>query len=322
MKKLSEALKTPNGDPALELWDRFSVPGEDRATPSKLTNPLLAQLMVSSSPRPGKDGGAAHGESSLRRAFSCGTHWPKRRKLDRSGQDSTVTSQGSPRGDSKSAMVSDLLESVTGEINRSGSMTERSKVSTSPSPQKKRQAMEGQGRASPAKGPTALRPVSFTETDRTVDDGSFTNERASVHTSSSDYGADDFDDDTLLGLDAGMPICTDDDPTLLPEVHPVPDDIGGPGPGSTTLDDTFDEVDDELFDVAEVMLAEATQVASQTTDQAHEHGGGSKCVVREEEDDPYGDAFGGDFDFEAVELAATQQANRARSSLPPVCTVR
>lgn len=330
VKKLTQALKTPHADPALELWDRFSLPGEDRGTPSGLTNPLLAQLMISSSPRPVKDGGTTtHGESSLRRAFSCGLHWPKRRKLDRSGQDSSVTFQGSPRGDSKSSMVSALLETVTGEINKSDDMEARSRAPTSPSPspQKKSQTRRGKGRAraSPTTRSAASSPVSLTEPNCSGGDGDSAGERGSADKQSSDYGDDDFDDDTLFELDAGMVTLKDDDATLVSELVAAQNDIGDAAQESAkpaTLDDGFDEVDDDLFDVAEDMLVMGPQTASEATDQGSRHGGRTKYVAKQEEDDPYGDAFSGDFDFEAVELAATQQASRTRSSLPSLPHVR
>ncbi|KAJ4293893.1 DNA replication endonuclease-helicase Dna2 [Collariella sp. IMI 366227] len=69
VKKLARVLKTPRADPASELWDRFSVPGTN-TSPSGLMNPLLAQLMVSSSPRP-KDGSVLGSERPLRKAISC-----------------------------------------------------------------------------------------------------------------------------------------------------------------------------------------------------------------------------------------------------------
>lgn len=322
VKKLAEALKTPHGDPSLELWDRFSLPGEDKPVSSGLTNPLLAHLMVSSSPRPVTEGGTTHGEISLRRAFSCGTQWPKRRKLDRLGHDATVTYQGSPRGASKSSMVSALLETVTGEINRSSSTEERVKPPASPSPQKKHQTRRGQGRPSPSKSPMSSRPIAFTETDCTVEAGGSAGERALTNIPSSDYGDDDFDDDTLLELDASMNTFNDDDVTLLQAGHHGQDDIGGPPQGPTILDDAFDEVDDDVFDVAEVMLAEGTQVLPDTTHQNQKHGGGSQYATHKEEDNQYSDAFGSDFDIEAVEIAATQQTDRPKSSLVPVCTAR
>ncbi|KAK8111452.1 DNA replication factor Dna2-domain-containing protein [Apiospora kogelbergensis] len=52
VKRLCAALKSPHPDPALELWDRFSMTNSSAATPLGATHPDLANMMVSSSPRP------------------------------------------------------------------------------------------------------------------------------------------------------------------------------------------------------------------------------------------------------------------------------
>lgn len=143
VKMLSQALKSPHTDPALELWDRFSLSGSTGTTPLGAANPALAQFMVSSSPRPSKLRITAEG--GLRRAISCGTNWPKRRRRDR-GESITAmvpVSEESPTGDSKSSMVTALLESVTGEIARSIATETYNEVMLSPSPKKTRKDTTG-----------------------------------------------------------------------------------------------------------------------------------------------------------------------------------
>lgn len=321
VKKLAQALKTPHGDPALELWDRFSLPVEDNPVSSGLTNPLLAHLMVSSSPRPARDGDAAPTESNFRRAFSCGTHWPKRRKLERPGQLSTVTCQGSPRGDSKSSMVSALLETVTGEINRSSSAKPRSRALESPSPTKKSRPQRCQ--ASPTKPPAASTTVASIRAEQFIEDETSTTQNHILADSpSSDYGDVDFDDDTLFELDANIPTLKNDDTAPLPMERHAQDTMGSHCPNTTLDDDAFDELDDDIFDAVEDILAHGTQTAPCTTHNSQAHGEGSKHTVQDGENNLYSDSFGSDFDFEAVELAATQEASRAQPPPTTVCTLR
>lgn len=62
--------------------------------------------------------------------------------------------------------------------------------------------------------------------------------------------------------------------------------------------DEFDDLDDDFFDEAENLITADSQQVSQAP----------AATELDDLDDEFGDAFGGDFDFEAVELAATQAA--------------
>jgi DNA replication ATP-dependent helicase Dna2 len=338
VKKLTQALKTPNADPTLELWDRFALQGGNGTSPSGLTNPLLSHLMVSSSPRPSKDA-APHSERSLRKAISCGTQWPKRRKTERAGPVSTSTSQESPNGDSKTSMVSALLKTVTGEINKSTYLeNQRDRAPDSPSPQKRSQTRRARVSQSPSKRQRATSnptlPLPPLPPNANVVDLTEELETGAGAKCSSDYGDDEFDDDTLLELDADLytiPEHEDDDHTLVaPTVQePAVVKVNDRDDETSTCDDDFGDIDDDLLEAAEDILTKAAsqQHPLNTTTTNIIRGQESDSIPRqvpdilgEEEDDPYGDDFG-DFDFDAAELAATQSASASRdtgsaSSLP------
>ena len=110
VKKLAEALRSPHADPTLALWDRFSTK-DGSTTPIGITNPALAQLMVSSSPRPAKGTAAPPAERSLRKTISYGRSLAKRRRLDRVESRNDM-SQATDEA-SKTMLVSALLDTVT-----------------------------------------------------------------------------------------------------------------------------------------------------------------------------------------------------------------
>ncbi len=99
--------------------------------------------------------------------------------------------------------------------------------------------------------------------------------------------------------------------------------------GITKDDDEFDDLDDDFLDGAETLIAVVeTGLSTQVNvpDSYMEEEGMNVPREKkkvEDEDDSYGDDFGGDFDFEAAELAATQStAHRMSTTLPHVCTIR
>ncbi|KAL2692172.1 hypothetical protein Neosp_002578 [[Neocosmospora] mangrovei] len=265
VKKLAQALKSPHADPTLELWDRYSLNSENAPG---LTNPTLAQLMVSSSPRPKPN------EANLRRAISCGLNWPKRRRVERSTSGSLNSEK---EMEAKSSLVTALLDTVTSSINGNDQ---------SPSPKKRRICATSTGSPRP-KAPA------------------------------SDYGDDDFDDfddDTIMQLEASInatQLDHQEEPELPPqpleaEKH-EPEDEPADEPENTPADklDEFDDLDDDIFDDAEDLLTSVEQAQTATpVEQAQ-----NATPVDPDPDDEFGDPFGGDFDFEAVELAATQAVN-------------
>lgn len=316
VKKLKKALKSEHADPALDLWDRFAVGGAaDSKTPLGATNPALAHLMMSSSPRPPKDGSPNHAESSLRRAISCGSHWPKRRRVDSASESRPVEDIGK---DAKSLMVSALLETVNGEISKTERTEEDQTGMDSPSLKRTRSPRKQISHPRPAvssqqpKLQSAASPLTTPSRDGT---------KRRPRTPPSDYGDDDFDDDTLLELDVSMLSGQTETRTFsgglatLPETDAQePDEKHSKQAASS--DDEFDDIDDDLLAVADDIVRKVDPTFSQPVPSPP-----PKTLPNEggtEDDDQFGDDFGGDFDFEAAELAATQTAGQADSSLMPV----
>ncbi|KAI3396204.1 hypothetical protein diail_342 [Diaporthe ilicicola] len=317
VKKLKKALKSEHADPALDLWDRFAVGGAaDSKSPLGATNPALAHLMVSSSPRPQKDGSPNHADSSLRRAISCGSHWPKRRRVEN-------TSEAGPRKqteeNAKSLMVSALLETVNGEISKAEyteesppDMEESPLIKKRRSPQRRRLLNRSALSPEPFKAESAASPKRSPCRNEAKD---------SARTPTSDYGDDDFDDDTLLELDVSLLSGQTEARTFSGAAATLADaDLeeadGQCSKQAASSDDEFEDVDDDLFAAAEDMIGQANPSLTAAppppaTNPVHLDGG-------TEEDDVFGDDFGGDFDFEAAELAATQTAGQTDSSLMPV----
>ncbi|KAK1832468.1 hypothetical protein QBC39DRAFT_404871 [Podospora conica] len=315
--------QTPSADPAAELWDRFSVPGV-AASPATRMNPLLARMMVSSSPRPPKGNDAPGAERSFRKANSCGSNWPKRRKMERLDLDPAPVSQGGEASTSKSTLVSALLETVEGEILKSVPESNVQGDNNS-SPTFQRRLSPRKSRASgrqPSIPETVLegRPVPISSSAASTIDHVDMTKAEQLQKPCSDYGDDDFDDDfdddTLMELDVGITIAPVPKPqfTLVKDEGPAPAPPALPPPVPQVFedefgdldDDDFADLDDDLFDGAEDLMA---QVEAKPIPQPGLPGKQPLHQVEEEED--YGDDFGDDLDLDAIEFAATQSAMQA-----------
>lgn len=317
VKRLKQALKSPNADPALDLWDRFSVNGPDTQSPLGTTNPALAHLMVSSSPRPTKEGSLSSGEGNLRRALSCGSHWPKR------GQAvEAMPKSGPTRGikeTSKLSMVTELLQTVNGEINKTKETEEGYVESESPSSRKQRHSRNPTAPSKPP-GITKISQMNLSAKSAVVMSGAEVQDpKASV----SDYEDDDFEDGSIWEeLDASLLSGQVEagNPSAAPQN--IAPGKSAPLRQQDSPDDDFDDLDDDLFAAADELIAEGESkqsvqsVPERTTRTVHLDGG------TEDADDVYGDDFGGDFDFAAAELAATQSVDQSTSSMFPVRTIR
>lgn len=320
VKKLKKALKSEHADPALDLWDRFAVGGAaDSKSQLGATNPALAHLMVSSSPRPPKDGSPNQTESSLRRAISCGSHWPKRRRVENASEARPVRDTGE---DAKSLMVSALLETVNGEISKTEHRQEEAPGMESPSIKKRRSPKKQRSLPHPARSPQQSKSKAAAPPVRSP---SGHGAKHGARTPTSDYEDDDFDDDTLLELDVSMLSGQTEARTFSGAAATLTDaDVqeadGKCSKQATSSEDEFDDMDDDLLAAAEDMIGSIDPTLTQQPapppppKPVHPDGG-------TEEDDQFGDDFGGDFDFEAAELAATQTAGQTDSSLMPVRTV-
>ncbi|KAK6211103.1 dna replication atp-dependent helicase dna2 [Colletotrichum tabaci] len=282
VKKLSEALKSPHADPTLELWDRFSLANNGNVTPLGITNPALANLMFSSSPRNTKNAAPLASDSSLRRAISCGLNWPKRRRVDRSDTPTlTSTLTRETTDSSKNSLVTALLDTVTGSMH------------------------EGS-------------PPQDVAKDLGLD------VKPKAVSAESDYGDvdfdefDEFDDDTFLELEASISLSNPNQDALQSTPTPArPIEIDQPyRQDDANVDDEFGDLDDDIFEAAESIIGNAELNAVSRTPTAVEPPAAAAINVFPQDDleDVFGDDFGGDFDFDAAELAATQSAQQPHTS--------
>lgn len=292
IQKLTKALKSPQADPTLELWDRYSMNGPDNTTtPTGAVNPALAQLMISSSPKPTKDMSLRRGQdANLRRAISCGLNWPKRRKTERSKSGSQSSSQQREmEAASKSSLVTALLDTITSSIHEPSLGHSRNHLMQSPSPKKRK--------LSPKRMETPPR-----------------NATPQATSSSSDYGDDEFDDDAFMELEASLHATG---PTNTPSAgngvlknppavvkHDKPREMKKMG-------EDFDDFDDSLFD----NIAEARKPNPRVITPKKQRSTDLPATKLEESPGTeFGDDFDVDIDFDAVELAATQSVRQVDAS--------
>ncbi|EFQ33547.1 DNA replication factor Dna2 [Colletotrichum graminicola] len=325
VKKLSEAFKSPRADPTLELWDRFSLTSNGNVTPLGITNPTLANLMFSSSPRNPKNANPSAGDSGLRRAISCGLNWPKRRRVDRSDTPSlTSTLTRETTDSSKNSLVTALLDTVTGSMHENSPPQESEpsvdREDESPSLKKRKTATMRPPTLSPSRKPLGVMklPHSGNTLDSSVAQDLGIGLKGNMAPAESDYGDvdfdefDEFDDDTFLEIEASISLSNpkqdarQSTPTPAPPAQPVQavqqDDVN--------LDDEFGDLDDDIVEAAETIMESAKVSAASQAPTSTRHAAAETVSVPQQDDleDVFGDDFGGDFDFDAAELAATQSA--------------
>lgn len=291
IKRLTKALRSPHPDPTLELWDRFSL-ASPASQKTPIAHPALAQLMVSSSPQPNKQQVSQAGSVSLRRAASCGLNWPKRRKLEKSKSGSQLAKgQRDLEAASKSSLVSALLSTVTSSIQEDTSDDARQSIE-SPSPKKKKHV--------PADDPPAYIPCKANGIEASG--------------GSSDYGDDEFDDDALMELEMSATTAP-----VTQETPSKPKPRKAVAPPPKPLADDFDEMDDGLFDNPDLIRLSQADVPSNSVQIKTDSAAKTKKEPEFDLDDDFDDDFAADIDFEAVELAATQSVQQAKTT-PGVST--
>jgi DNA replication ATP-dependent helicase Dna2 len=309
VKKLAKALKLPHPDPTLELWDRYSINGpEGQSAVSGMTNPTLAHLMVSSSPRPSKNQTAQVDKENLRRAASCGYNWTKRRRVEKSRSGSQSSSgQRELEAASKSSLVTALLDSVTSSIH---DQTQDDDADTG--------AMD-----SPSLKKRHIAPQSSVNTPSRI------SKRRVPSPNVSDYGDDDDLDDELLVLEETLLATQASQASQVAEpaapIKKSPEKSEKKNAGKLPVIDEFDDLDDDLFDGADDILADLeskSQVPATklTTPRAKRTSPRKKTPKKLADlEDEFDDAFDGDVDFEAVEFAATQAVQQRNSASAAVC---
>ncbi|KAK2064820.1 hypothetical protein LY76DRAFT_500802 [Colletotrichum caudatum] len=339
VKKLSEAFKSPRADPTLELWDRFSLTNNGNVTPLGITNPTLANLMFSSSPRNPKNATPSAGDSSLRRAISCGLNWPKRRRVDRSDTPSlTSTLTRETTDSSKNSLVTALLDTVTGSMHENSPPQESEpsvdREDESPSLKKRKAASMRPPTLSPSRKPLGVMrpPHSGNAPNLSVAQDLGLGLKGNVASAESDYGDvdfdefDEFDDDTFLEIEASISLSNPKQDARQSTPTPAPPQpVQAIQQDDVNVDDEFGDLDDDIFEAAETIMESAEVNAPSQAPATTRHAAAEPLRVPPQDDleDVFGDDFGGDFDFDAAELAATQSAQQPHaSSTTAVCPNR
>ena len=138
LQTLQRSLRTPQADPANDLWCRYSFITADKTTPAA---PAIADFLHSSSPQtPAHNGRGLN--NGLRRSLSCSVEWPtsvtKRQKIYKSHSQITektnfaVLGTESVPNESRISRVSLLLEKVQeGLVKNTAVLQETSLLSSS-----------------------------------------------------------------------------------------------------------------------------------------------------------------------------------------------
>ena len=229
LQTLQKCLKTPQADPANDLWSRYSVTNE-RQSPTTRVGPPFAHLLNSSSPQTPASHLRIKESGGLRRSVSCTTEWPtsfsKRRKLEhnRSHEEVDVAfaateGENTGRSKSKRSRVSLLVDRLHDELAGSRGGGGRDSVgpsSSSPLPEKgdfSHVAKSAETRSSQTDGYDVSTPCHARRGDEAkppqqlprsqegtagLEDGKLDAE------SLSDFGDDDLDLEMLKAIDADM----------------------------------------------------------------------------------------------------------------------
>jgi hypothetical protein len=314
-------------DPGSELWGRYSLNGPNAATPLRPSVPALAHLMQTSSPQPLREGTAPRGLSSFRRANSCGTTFPKRRRIG--GADGDVFTEPANIGPSRLSVLIERVQECMSQQKPHIPPNE----SCSPLHAGHRDALFAVGQAFPTFEPQQYAQVPdampIAEIDRQE-------RRASVQANSSDYG--EFDDDeldisvldaldsqpaaqTFLGARTAEPLSAAviQHPSRSPGKVAVPihEDEESVGTVKADDDDEFGDFDDEVFEDLENVVSQFdTRAPVKVPDKMlYSLPPAGEIVQKADSDDEFGDDGIDENDFEAA-VAATQSLQKTNDLLP------
>ncbi|KAL8748361.1 MAG: hypothetical protein Q9184_007361 [Pyrenodesmia sp. 2 TL-2023] len=224
LQTLQKTLKTPQADPAADLWTRYSLRtgGARDGSPTR-NDASFTELLRSSSPQTPGSHLKTRELKSLRRSISCANEWPtsaaKRRRLTHGGSQHQVLNEPlhENRDTAKTARVSLLVEQVQNALlrSRTGDAKAAPNMVSSPSPDK--DSVDDQCQSSPTHGTQdhcnqdpepqdRILPTIVAEQAHIVrDDATNFAEKAS------EFEDDDFDDEELLeavdaSLTPGLPV--------------------------------------------------------------------------------------------------------------------
>jgi hypothetical protein len=307
VKAKTETLN-PQLDPGSEIWGRYSLNGSGTTTPQGPI-PNLAYIMPTSSPRPSKESATPRSIAGLRRANSCGTQFPKRRRVGGHENDDVFT-EPMNIGPSK---LSVLIERVQEGLSQpKAQLVNRNDAPGTPKEEQPTQdeIMEDISSKPPGK--------------------------KSSHSSDDDEFDDDELDATLLEDIVLAPI-------PVPASKPAAMTIHVPLPlirrlqeqkeslsiaSSKSKDkalkaekDEFDDSDDDIFCAVASQFDKGVQRVNAEAPAVQNRGGMAPQKVpisKADSDDEFGDDGLDDLDFEEAEASATQSIQQTANSLIPV----
>lgn len=335
----------PQVDPGSELWGRYSLNGTNSNTPQGPSVPALAHIMQTSSPQPSRNGTTPRAIASFRRANSCGSQFPKRRKIGAS--DGDVFTESVNIGPSKLSVLIERVQESLSQPREPFSMSESPKHS-SPSHAPYKKPISPTDDHSPTPQKDRRGSVSYhNNIQKQESTGMVCREREASVKAESDYG-DDFDDDDLdaslletlelksvektsfiqptsLQLPTGPPPRYPRSPKKSLST-PKPEIITSPHKRKAGVDDfgDFDEFDDDDFG------ADLEQMVSQFDKRSPEprkfhlpsvpkSQNAERQMSKADSDDEFGDGDLDEDDFEAA-VAATQSIPKSARGLIPVGT--
>lgn len=300
-------------DPGSELWGRYSLDQSTIVPPEGSKAPVLARLMQTSSPQPTSTSTTPRSPRSavgFRRTNSCGTQFPKRRRLKGShGDDSDVFTETASVGPSHLSVFIERVQEglvLPAQSENGSSPTDKSMLSSST-----------QDTKSPGK-------VNYTTPSP--------NQSRSGDSDYGDFDDVDMDESTLLsGLTtvSEYPVASTTNLSqhglnAIPETSQPPTIVVSEPPGPQNVpanEDEFDDFDDELFAadlegiVAQFDNGQAVELAPPIS-RAEKSKPQATVLGETESDDEFGDGGLDDLDFEKAEASATQSFRQALTSIP------
>lgn len=213
--KLQQTLKTPQADPAADLWSRYAINTNIKDNQS-LAPPIFSHLINESSPRVGENRASSGGVGGLRRWASCGTEWPtsaskRRRTNDRPRRDNPdhvlaniSGNRGSQDNSPGKSRVGRLVEMIHESLTRQPrAVSPQPPSSSSPLPEKNDMHVEPYGSPSQKLESIQEQPNDENQFDEAHAQPEGPVEMAEIRrmnasqARSSDFGSEDFDE-TLL----------------------------------------------------------------------------------------------------------------------------
>lgn len=337
--------KTPQADPGLELWDRLGL-NSNRPTPKGVSLPALAHIMQTSSPQHSNGDLRPRSIATLRRAITCGSQWPKRRRLEDTIEDNDDLVTGSENAaSSRVNVVKGLLERT--HEGRAVNPVSNGPSSSSPIPD--RHTISNYHDISPLRGKQAasMATIPKSRSSRRLStpikiesdgDDELIPELMAKANSPSDYG--DFDDDEfdeVLEATTSTQVHLSKDPSSpLGAMSAIPENMPSASKGASetnttvsvsqmvptpiTEPDEFGDSDDEIFDDMLTMVAKFDKTDTETKMEekvAATARTNPKKLPAIDSDDEFGDDVD-DEDFAVAEATATQSIYSG--SIQPVRT--